>query len=276
MFAFIKTPPIGSDLQRHIFSANTGATNRWNLHVVDTSGNLQWFHNGGVSKITALKPDDDQWHLVGVSRDASNNFTVYLDAATEAIGTSGTVLLDAPVTIGGRPPTSTNFFFKGFIDDARVYNRVLTALDIQALLDQPMPSPGDPNWIVDASGSWHEAGNWSAAVPNSNTAAAVLSPLITAPRTIVVDSPVTVKSMRIDSGAGYIVGGTSTFTFDADAGSASLNVPQGSHGIQASVGLADHLTSDVASGATLSFDNALQLNGNTLTKNGAGRMNGAE
>lgn len=194
---------------------------------MNPTGNLQWFHNGGASAVSGFDLDDDEWHLVGVSRDISNNYTLYMDNATESIGTSATTLSDtATVTIGGRP-AGTNFFYKGFIDDVRVYNRVLTAADIQAILDQPLPPPGDPVWFVDASGSWHDSGNWTADVPNSNSTSALLSSAISAPRTIAVDTPVTIKQLDIDGAEGYVVGGTSSFTFDANAGSAAVNVTQG-------------------------------------------------
>jgi hypothetical protein len=274
MFAFIKTPAIGA-VQRHIFSGNDGAANRWNLGVSAASpGNLFWFHNGGLNEVsTNLKVDDDVFHLVGVSKDASNAYTAYVDNNTFSLGTDAVVLSNAVIALGNRPNANT-FPFLGTLDDMRIYNRVLSSLDIQALLNQPVPPPADTQWIANASSSWHIAGNWSGAIPNSSTSAVLLGGVITAPRTIAVDAPVSLKRLSFDNSvANYVVGGTSNFTFDADSGNAQLKGLTGSHRMQVAVELADNLDADIAAGATVSFDNALRLNGKTLAKTGAGTLN---
>src|SRR5262249_1389368 len=156
---------------------------------------------------TGVAIDDDQFHLVGISKSSTNTYTAYVDSTTYNVGTSAASLLSTPISFGERPNTGTQFPFLGMIDDVRFYNRVLTALDIQALLAQPTPSPA---WIANASGSWHSGVNWSTSVPNSNTATATLSGIISANRTVAVDSPVTVKNLTFaNATAGYTIGGTS-------------------------------------------------------------------
>lgn len=52
----------------------------------------------------------------------------------------------------------------------------------------------------------------------------------------------------------------------------SVTVDQGNHEFQVVTNLENDTTAHVASGSLLSFNNALNLNGNTLTKTGAGEM----
>ena len=52
------------------------------------------------------------------------------------------------------------------------------------------------SWAVNADGDWGTAANWSpASVPNGVDAPAVLAPVITAPRTITLDVPVTLGAL---------------------------------------------------------------------------------
>jgi len=57
-----------------------------------------------------------------------------------------------------------------------------------------------------------------------------------------------------------------------DQPASGVTVDQGSHQFQAAVQINNDATVDVASGATLIFNNALNLMGNTLTKTGGGEM----
>jgi hypothetical protein len=143
MFAFVKTGSVGST-QRHIISGNDGAANRWNLAISGTAGvagNLLWFHNGGINEVvTSIKVDDDQYHLVGISKDASNNYTAYVDSQTVSLGTDAVALNNSVIALGQRPNNS-GFPLAGIIDDVRIYSRVLAAEDIQDLLSQPFPIP---------------------------------------------------------------------------------------------------------------------------------------
>ena len=290
MFGFIKTADIGT-VQQHIFSGNNGAAGRWNLGVIDNSagsvipgeppggdgvGELFWFHNGGVGFVhTDITLSDNIFHLVGVSRDASNNWTAYVDTTTFALGNSSGALNNSAIAFGERP-NAGQFPFEGTLDDMRIYNRVLTAGDIGALLAQPMPSPTPNQWLANATGSWFNAGSWLTGSPNSNTQIARFGTIPTNPNvTVVVDSPVTTKGVAFDNGVShFIVAGTKTVTLDTDTGTVNLTVEQaGSHEFQAAVSMADNVAANIVGGGRLDFNNALNLNGNTLTKSGNGTLN---
>ena len=131
-------------------------------------------------------------------------------------------------------------------------------------------------WDVDASGLllWSTAGNWSpATVPNSNSSVANFGNVITAPRTVTNNGTVTVQEMRFDNANKYTIAGTGSVTLDGDGTSPLVTVNQGSHDITVGVNLSDNANVNVDPGASLNFNNVLNLNGNTLTKTLAGTMN---
>src|SRR5207248_288204 len=92
-------------------------------------------------------------------------------------------------------------------------------------------------WGVDADGNWSVAGNWTAGVPNGIDATANFGTIITATRTVTVDSPQTVGSINFSSPITYNIAGSSTLTLDVSTGSTSINVTAGSHTIAAPLAL---------------------------------------
>lgn len=136
-----------------------------------------------------------------------------------------------------------------------------------------------PIWISATAGSWNDSANWQdGIVPNSAGARAIFGDAISSPTTVVVDMPVTVQSVHFgvasDDGDSqqYAVAGQAALTFDSVSGSASIDVIDGHHNFQAVVELAADTDVDIASGATLAFNNTLALNGHTLTKTGIGDL----
>ena len=67
-------------------------------------------------------------------------------------------------------------------------------------------------------------------------------------------------------------GGNLTLASNEAGDQPTINVLQGTHQFQAEVNLSNETTVDVAAGSTLIFNNALNLNGNILTKSGDGTM----
>ena len=132
---------------------------------------------------------------------------------------------------------------------------------------------GSIEWNVDAFGDWTEATNWSTLqAPSTNSDTAVFGGVITTARTVVVDSAVTVKGIVFDNANTYAVAGTGSVNLEAGVGDAGISVAQGTHEFQARVNLLSDTDADIATGATLEFNNRLSLGGNTLTKTGDGAM----
>ena len=131
-------------------------------------------------------------------------------------------------------------------------------------------------WKANQSGNWNLGTNWNpGSVPNTNQHDVVLGSVIPASRTVFTDLPVTVRSLTFDSSFTYAVAGTGMIILEAgtlEEGTAGISVDQGSHEFQTRVKLLNDTTVDIANGAVLEFDNDLTLNGNILTKAGAGTM----
>jgi len=89
-----------------------------------------------------------------------------------------------------------------------------------------------------------------------------------------VDTHVTVKQITFDSANTYAVAGTKSVTLESDtaAMNAQINVIQGSHQFQAVVNLGSSADIFTAPGTMLSFNNALNLHGETVTKTGDGTL----
>lgn len=145
--------------------------------------------------------------------------------------------------------------------------------DLTYTTNVPQATVSSVNWGVDASGGWNGVSNWSPGlVPDSNDLVVNFTSAITAPRTVFTDSDVTAKSINFDSASSYSVVGLGTVNLEAVTGTASIQVSQGSHEFQAVVSLQSNATADIADGTTLTFNNALNLNGNTLTQTGGGTL----
>ena len=132
---------------------------------------------------------------------------------------------------------------------------------------------GTFEWNVDALGDWTVGANWNPTqAPSTNQDTAIFGGVITAARTVVVDSAVTVKHVQFDNANTYVIAGAGSVNLDANTGSAAVTVAQGTHEFQAHVNLVDDSYVDVADDATLEFNNRLSLGGNTLTKDGGGAL----
>jgi photosystem II stability/assembly factor-like uncharacterized protein len=125
-------------------------------------------------------------------------------------------------------------------------------------------------WSLNGSGNWSSASNWSDGVPNGIGAEATLSSVITAPRTITLDTPVTVGTLHFDSASSYTLGGTHTLTMRGGS-NAVIDVRLGSHQIVTALNLPVDLTINVAPGTVLSISSELSCAaGISLLKTGGG------
>ncbi len=139
--------------------------------------------------------------------------------------------------------------------------------------NQPVVPPSE--WVVNANGNWSNAINWSNGVPNSLTGSSTarFGTAISAPRTVILDAAQTIGHLVFDSPQRYTVAGSSALTFSI-AGSASIEVAQGSHTISAPARNTSPLVVTVAAGAELQMTSASNETGPnaTFTKNGDGKL----
>jgi len=138
-------------------------------------------------------------------------------------------------------------------------------------------------WASAASGDWNSNSNWTpiigiGTVPNSNVEIAVFGDAINSPRTVVTDTAVTVKAITFGDinpstvQQSYNVAGSGSVTLDSDTNSSTVSVLEGSHEFQVIVNLNNATTVETAASSSLIFNNALNLNGNDLTKTGPGTL----
>lgn len=141
----------------------------------------------------------------------------------------------------------------------------------------PLPLGPDRTWNVDAFGDWTEDLNWDPGFsPVENTDHAIFGDVITAPRTVLVEQSITIKQITFANTNTYAIAGTGDVTLNPDSGNATLTVAgdaaAGAHQFQAVVNLEANTDAAIGSGASLEFNNRLNLNGNTLTKTGLGTL----
>ena len=148
----------------------------------------------------------------------------------------------------------------------------------------PSPEPETEfTWTASGVGEWDVASNWQPSngrpPDNSNETAIFGDSIGSAARTVVTDSSITVNSIKFQNtqGGSYVVAGAGSLNL-AETTSDPITSPtlevsnQGSHQFQAIVNLQNDTTATIDSGSTLTFTNSLNLNGQALTKMGAGTL----
>ncbi|MCE7984102.1 MAG: hypothetical protein DYG89_23250 [Caldilinea sp. CFX5] len=126
--------------------SSDGSVNGWAEHVVNygTAANNQAFgfmlyagnawhlyrHDGDIS--TAV-PADTNWHHHCLAHDGAL-LTYYLNGAVVAsVATTFATTPNTPLVVGSRPDLVNNTAFDGWVDDVRLYDRALTADEVQSL-----------------------------------------------------------------------------------------------------------------------------------------------
>lgn len=93
-----------------------------------------------------FKVQDNNWHHIFLTRDASNNTSVYLDGVLKYTGTPTLNTPTANSYIGSDGGTG---FFKGYVDDARYYNSQLSSNQVMEIYGRHSffnPSVTPLNW----------------------------------------------------------------------------------------------------------------------------------
>ena len=269
-------PWIGLGTWIHPSGSNSIAQANWGgegtNYQTDTS-------KGGVA--------DDTWTHVAATYDGIT-LTHYVDGnlidsviQDGAIGYTGSPRL----SIGTRNAQHPGNFFNGMIDEVKLFNTALT--DVEIAVEMAPPSGTAPasefTWQADDVGNWSNKNNWSYSglpalgIANSSHHTVIFGDAITTNSTAVTNSDVTVNRVQFDNAShSYSISGHGHINFmattDDSVAPATIGVLQGSHQFQAGVRLHSGTTVNVASGATLTFNNTLDLNDQTLTKTGVGTM----
>ena len=128
-------------------------------------------------------------------------------------------------------------------------------------------------WVGDSSRSWHGAENWApGTVPNGSFASALLPASSRSTTNISLVQQATIASLQIASSNTYRVRGTGSLQMESTDGMASMEVSSGDHRIDTGLELVDDATINIATGASLSLGGTTNLQGRTVTKEGAGTL----
>jgi hypothetical protein len=118
---------------------NGGALCAWYFRNSSSSA-----YDGGNCTLRATGYNDNLWHHVAYVVDGSSA-RLYVDGALKGsqawTGNAGSPTTTQPIQVGRYPGVSGTQYFPGSIDEVRVYNRSLTALEIGALMQSAPPSP---------------------------------------------------------------------------------------------------------------------------------------
>jgi hypothetical protein len=145
VFGWLNTSAAASSIGQYLFGNYVGGQpGRSALQI--HNGELSWFIESDV-RSSGVAVNDGLWHHVGVTRDAGDDFHLWIDGAPHAIGDYSTAIGSGTYDwlMGGR--TADNLRnYAGVLDDMRVYNRVLSRADVYEL-------PGSPSlaahWKLD-------------------------------------------------------------------------------------------------------------------------------
>ena len=128
-------------------------------------------------------------------------------------------------------------------------------------------------WNKSAGGDWDNATNWvGEVVPDGNDQTVNFLGTSSDSITIVNDVSISAKMIRFSAPQTYAVAGVGTINLEADTGNATLEVERGVQKLQIAVKLQSDTDANVADGATIQFNNELDLNGQTLIKTGLGEI----
>jgi len=132
---------------------NVGIDGDLSLHYYDTAPG---FHAVGVGKTVWSSGD---WHMVAGTKDSATGHKIYLDGELKNSDTNtnnDNYATTRMVSIGARAWTGHQYY-KGTIDDVRIYNRTLAQDEIQKIMRGDLFVAWSPNPANGATPGVHEA-----------------------------------------------------------------------------------------------------------------------
>lgn len=236
-------------------------------------------------------PIDEWTHLVFNTDNHANQTTLFVNGGLAAGGSEHTITRsfgawEPGQLYIGRFPHSTPEIFTGSIDEVAIYKRSLTHEEIAAHFQAASLTGGGTSidsiqWKTAGSGDWNTQTNWMPViVPDANSFSikggnitAIFGDAIESKQTVYTDEDVTISGLQFVNSHRVVVAGSGSITLAAGTAdpNARIDVVLGDHEFQAPV----HLSSDTNTliAGSLSFNNVLNLGGNTLNKTGGGTLN---
>ncbi len=121
-----------------IFSNEFGGGSQYTFETFTSGANLHfyWIGAGGLEEFfTGDILTDNRWYHTCAVRISDSNVKIYLDAVEQSVTNSGAsgIPASAADTAIGREGLLNAGYFRGSIDDVRIYNRALSADEIKRL-----------------------------------------------------------------------------------------------------------------------------------------------
>jgi len=243
----------------------TGSTDMWDGTILKS---VEWDEFGGQVIGDAWTGSLDD----GLAASLANGFTT-----NEYLGSPSPNGVDPARAWCGRT-FRTDDTWLHFLNPTQ--STLLHVFAVSEELQIAVPAfPSLYEWQGDGVGEWSVAANWDLGqgFPNHPNHTARFAGAIGRPTTVVTNDPVSVNRIDFDNTSNsYAVGGLGNVNLMANTAPTPLSPAifvQGAHQFQAIVNLHNDTTANVVSSSALSFDNPLNLLGNTLTKNGEGTLN---
>lgn len=134
----------------------------WGLSVSGNGTVGAHIHKSGVGTVNIFSGDgqkvnDDQWHHIAVIFNRTANMVRYVDGALSGSQNDISFLSGQSIDntkqirIGGRDQAGDEVYFKGLIDEVRVYPRGLSAQEIASLAGLSEPPPQPVSWSAPMS-----------------------------------------------------------------------------------------------------------------------------
>ncbi len=220
------------------------------------------------------------------------NFRIGVDFDTETYEvfatnvTQGTPETQLP---GSGPNGRIPFFFGTAGDDG---DGITHTMDVHVVLRSGVARADDivlngdqfkrAVWRNNSSSAWQQNEAWIPkmipGIAQPGAQVAVFGPAITGPQTVFTNSAVSVSGVEFDNVNKYAIAGSGSVNLKADSTIPSppnptINVMNGSHEFQVGVNIQNNTSINVAAGASLDFNNVVNLGGNTLNTAGAVGLN---
>jgi len=173
-------------------------------------GTVEFSLSDGVNTFVARSddsvPTDGSWRHVVVTVDGRSAVTLYVDSSVQsvvegaALSSIGSVANSASLLIGARDGGLDAF--QGRIDEVQIYNRALTAAEVEAMYD-----PGQPTGLVAISGDGVVSLDWDDNTEGDLTGYDLLRSTVSGgPYTLVAGSPFAAsehEDLTVTNGTAY-------------------------------------------------------------------------
>ena len=130
--AWINPSSLGGGYQTVLSKRGPGNTTDYELSLDTTTGALIFYD--GTIYLSSYIPTINKWTHVTVTVDPSGNLTIYANGVSVYTNTGVSLSANtASLFIGVGGGNGSGQFFKGKLDEVRVYNRALSAVEAQEL-----------------------------------------------------------------------------------------------------------------------------------------------